>query len=84
MCLCRNGSDSVAWHGDRIGRGAHTDTVGPGVGPCGDLADLGMTVVSALRRIKVRRDQRVPDEMGSRPAEWPDLRADEWGVFACG
>ena len=27
LCLYRNGSDSVAWHGDRIGRGAHTDTM---------------------------------------------------------
>lgn len=27
LCLYRNGIDSVAWHGDRIGRGAHTDTM---------------------------------------------------------
>jgi alkylated DNA repair dioxygenase AlkB len=27
LCLYRNGSDSVAWHGDRISRGAHTDTM---------------------------------------------------------
>jgi len=27
LCLYRNGNDSVAWHGDRIGRGAHTDTM---------------------------------------------------------
>jgi len=27
LCLYRNGSDSVAWHGDTIGRGAHTDTM---------------------------------------------------------
>lgn len=27
MCLYRNGHDSVAWHGDTIGRGAHTDTL---------------------------------------------------------
>jgi alkylated DNA repair dioxygenase AlkB len=27
MCLYRDGRDSVAWHGDTIGRGATTDTV---------------------------------------------------------
>jgi alkylated DNA repair dioxygenase AlkB len=27
LCLYRDGADSVAWHGDRIGRGAHTDTM---------------------------------------------------------
>lgn len=27
LCLYRDGRDSVAWHGDRIGRGAHHDTL---------------------------------------------------------
>ena len=27
LCLYRDGADSVAWHGDTIGRGAHTDTM---------------------------------------------------------
>ncbi|MGC4875820.1 alpha-ketoglutarate-dependent dioxygenase AlkB [Micromonospora sp. DT43] len=27
MCLYRSGRDSVAWHGDTIGRSAHSDTV---------------------------------------------------------
>ncbi len=27
LCLYRDGADSVAWHGDRIGRGATTDTM---------------------------------------------------------
>ena len=27
LCLYRDGRDSVAWHGDRIGRGAKEDTV---------------------------------------------------------
>lgn len=27
MCLYRTGQDSVAWHGDTIGRSAHTDTM---------------------------------------------------------
>ncbi len=27
MCLYRDGRDSVAWHGDTLGRGAHDDTI---------------------------------------------------------
>ena len=27
LCLYRDGADSVAWHGDRIGKGAHSDTM---------------------------------------------------------
>ncbi|UDY37809.1 alpha-ketoglutarate-dependent dioxygenase AlkB [Dermatobacter hominis] len=27
MCLYRDGDDSVAWHGDRLGRGSTTDTM---------------------------------------------------------
>ncbi|MFV0131230.1 alpha-ketoglutarate-dependent dioxygenase AlkB [Streptomyces sp. HMX112] len=27
LCYYRDGRDSVAWHGDRVGRGAHTDTM---------------------------------------------------------
>ncbi len=27
LCLYRDGSDSVAWHGDTIGRGSHSDTM---------------------------------------------------------
>lgn len=27
LCLYRDGRDSVAWHGDTMGRGAHTDTM---------------------------------------------------------
>ncbi|MFT4087287.1 MAG: alpha-ketoglutarate-dependent dioxygenase AlkB [Gordonia sp. (in: high G+C Gram-positive bacteria)] len=27
LCLYRDGDDSVAWHGDRIGRGEHSDTL---------------------------------------------------------
>jgi len=27
LCFYRDGRDSVAWHGDRIGRGGHEDTV---------------------------------------------------------
>src|SRR4029453_75389 len=28
MCLYRDGRDSVAWHGDPLGRSAHSDTMG--------------------------------------------------------
>ncbi len=27
LCLYRDGADSVAWHGDTIGRGSHSDTM---------------------------------------------------------
>ena len=27
LCYYRNGRDSVAWHGDRVGRGRHADTM---------------------------------------------------------
>ena len=27
LCLYRDGRDSVAWHGDTIGRGSHSDTI---------------------------------------------------------
>lgn len=27
LCLYRDGADSVAWHGDRIGRSRHSDTI---------------------------------------------------------
>ena len=27
LCFYRDGRDSVAWHGDRIGRGANEDTI---------------------------------------------------------
>ena len=33
MCLYRDGRDSVAWHGDRFGRGSSQDTPQSGVSP---------------------------------------------------
>jgi alkylated DNA repair dioxygenase AlkB len=43
MCLYRNGQDSVAWHGDTIGRGATVDTVVA-------ILSLGASRAFALRR----------------------------------
>lgn len=43
LCLYRNGSDSVAWHGDTIGRGRTQDTMVA-------IVSLGATRVFALRR----------------------------------
>ncbi|GAA3050903.1 alpha-ketoglutarate-dependent dioxygenase AlkB [Actinokineospora globicatena] len=42
LCLYRDGRDSVAWHGDRVGRGSTEDT-------CVAIASLGATRVLALR-----------------------------------
>ena len=42
LCLYRNGDDSVAWHGDRIGRGEHSDTLVA-------IVSLGAPRVLALR-----------------------------------
>ncbi|MFZ2511133.1 MAG: alpha-ketoglutarate-dependent dioxygenase AlkB [Gordonia sp. (in: high G+C Gram-positive bacteria)] len=42
LCLYRDGHDSVAWHGDRIGRGAYLDTLVA-------IVSLGSPRVLALR-----------------------------------
>lgn len=42
LCLYRDGNDSVAWHGDRIGRGAYRDTLVA-------IVSLGAPRVLALR-----------------------------------
>lgn len=43
LCLYRDGSDSVAWHGDTIGRSSREDTMVA-------IVSLGATRVLALRR----------------------------------
>ncbi|MBS4729164.1 alpha-ketoglutarate-dependent dioxygenase AlkB [Mycobacterium sp. SM1] len=43
LCLYRDGSDSVAWHGDTIGRGSTEDTMVA-------IVSLGATRTFALRR----------------------------------
>jgi alkylated DNA repair dioxygenase AlkB len=42
LCLYRDGNDSVAWHGDKIGRSASEDTMIA-------IVSLGATRVFALR-----------------------------------
>lgn len=42
LCLYRDGGDSVAWHGDRIGRGAREDTL------------VAIVSLGATRRLLVR------------------------------
>lgn len=44
MCLYRDGRDSVAWHGDRIGRSRYADTVVA-------IVSLGSTRTFALRPV---------------------------------
>jgi alkylated DNA repair dioxygenase AlkB len=48
LCLYRDGSDSVAWHGDRIGRGRSADTMVA-------ILSLGET-----RRLMLRPESGVP------------------------
>jgi alkylated DNA repair dioxygenase AlkB len=48
LCLYRDGSDSVAWHGDRIGRGRSADTMVA-------ILSLGET-----RRLMLRPEPGVP------------------------
>ncbi len=43
LCCYRNGSDSVAWHGDTIGRGSSEDTMVA-------IVSLGATRTFAMRR----------------------------------
>ncbi|WP_185746634.1 MULTISPECIES: alpha-ketoglutarate-dependent dioxygenase AlkB [Mycolicibacter] len=42
LCLYRDGADSVAWHGDTLGRGAHHDTMVA-------IVSIGATRTLALR-----------------------------------
>jgi alkylated DNA repair dioxygenase AlkB len=42
LCLYRDGGDSVAWHGDTLGRGAHHDTMVA-------IVSVGATRTFALR-----------------------------------
>ena len=48
LCLYRDGSDSVAWHGDRIGRGRSADTMVA-------ILSLGET-----RRLMLRPESGIP------------------------
>lgn len=53
MCLYRDGRDSVAWHGDRIGRGRTQDTMVA-------IVSLGSPRVLALRPLGGRTVLRLP------------------------
>ena len=52
LCLYRDGRDSVAWHGDTIGRGKHEDTMVA-------IVSLGTPRALLLRPRRVRRDREV-------------------------
>ncbi|QUR68704.1 alpha-ketoglutarate-dependent dioxygenase AlkB [Mycobacterium spongiae] len=53
LCCYRNGSDSVAWHGDTIGRSKTEDTMVA-------IVSLGATRVFAMRRRGGGRSLRLP------------------------
>ncbi|MCB0922998.1 MAG: alpha-ketoglutarate-dependent dioxygenase AlkB [Mycobacterium sp.] len=57
FCLYRDGSDSVAWHGDRIGRGASDDTMVA-------VVSLGATRVFAMRPRGGGTSLRLPQNHG--------------------
>ncbi|HUO39736.1 MAG TPA: alpha-ketoglutarate-dependent dioxygenase AlkB [Mycobacterium sp.] len=57
LCLYRDGHDSVAWHGDKIGRGRKEDTVVA-------IISLGATRVFALRPRGGGRSLRLPQGHG--------------------
>ncbi|MET0457558.1 MAG: alpha-ketoglutarate-dependent dioxygenase AlkB [Mycobacterium sp.] len=57
LCLYRDGTDSVAWHGDTIGRSSTEDTVVA-------IVSLGATRMFALRPRSGGRSLRLPQSHG--------------------
>lgn len=57
LCLYRDGADSVAWHGDTIGRGRSTDTMVA-------IVSLGATRMLALRPRGGGPSLRLPQRHG--------------------
>jgi alkylated DNA repair dioxygenase AlkB len=57
LCLYRNGDDSVAWHGDKIGRGLKEDTMVA-------IVSLGATRAFALRPKGGGASLRLPQAHG--------------------
>ena len=57
LCLYRDGSDSVAWHGDTIGRSSNEDTMVA-------IASLGATRTFAMRPRGGGRSLRLPQGHG--------------------
>ena len=83
LCLYRDGADSVAWHGDRIGRGAHTDTM-VAILSVGSARALmlrprsgGPSLTLPARARRPDRDGRqLPADLGARdPEDRPAGRA---------
>jgi alkylated DNA repair dioxygenase AlkB len=62
LCLYRDGRDSVAWHGDTIGRGSHSDTMVA-------ILSVGSDRPLLLRpRASAVADSRAGSADGDRPA----------------
>jgi alkylated DNA repair dioxygenase AlkB len=57
LCLYRDGNDSVAWHGDKVGRGRREDTMVA-------IVSLGATRVFALRPKGGGASLRLPQAHG--------------------
>jgi len=57
LCLYRDGNDSVAWHGDKIGRGLKEDTMVA-------IVSLGATRIFALRPKGGGASLRLPQAHG--------------------
>ncbi|MBV9514729.1 MAG: alpha-ketoglutarate-dependent dioxygenase AlkB [Mycobacteriaceae bacterium] len=57
LCLYRDGNDSVAWHGDKLGRGRTQDTMVA-------IVSLGATRILALRRKGGGASLRLPQAHG--------------------
>ena len=81
LCLYRDGRDSVAWHGDTIGRGRSEDTMvailslgtprplllRPRVKGAGELA--GVAAVRGRARRPAGHGRQLPAHLGARRAE---------------
>ena len=68
LCFYRDGRDSVAWHGDTISRGAHSDTV------------VAIVSLGATRRLSLRPNREEPPAGSTwRPATWWS-----WGAASSG
>jgi alkylated DNA repair dioxygenase AlkB len=76
LCLYRDGRDSVAWHGDTIGRGAREDTMvailSLGTPPGADVAAArrrGFAAVRARARRPAGHGRQLPAHLGARDTE---------------
>ena len=93
LCFYRDGRDSVAWHGDTIGRGSTEDTM-VAILSLGEARPLllrpaprrGNPAVRARARGPVRDGRQLPAHLGARRAQVgaPDRAADQRPVPATG